>query len=112
MTYIKINDIKYPVKIITKSKDYDWDMRSSKELIFTDLTYNDIALLFVNDLEWSIIEEEKIKMGFETVETEYDNSDYCVAGDIIDHRDGTISVKMGKPTAEELLSMIMEGISK
>ena len=43
---------------------------------------------------------------------EYDNSDYCVAGDIVDHRDGTISVKMGKPTAEELLSMIMEGISK
>ena len=112
MTYIKINNTKYPGKIISKSRDYDWDMRASKELIFKDLTYNDITSLFINDLEWSIIEEEKIKMGFETIENEYDNSDYCVAGDIIDHRDGTISVKMGKPTAEELLAMIMEGVSQ
>ena len=34
---------------------------------------------------------------------EYNNSDYCIAGDIIDHRDGTLSVKMGKPTDVEVL---------
>ena len=76
--------------------------------------------MFVNDAEWSIITEnnssifdfnkELLKLNNTT--KEYDNSDYCIAGDIIDHRDGTVSVKMGKPTAEELLSMIMEGISK
>jgi hypothetical protein len=41
----------------------------------------------------------------------YDNSDYCIVGDIISHRDGTTTVKMGKPTAEELLNMIVEGLT-
>lgn len=29
-------------------------------------------------------------------------SDYCIAGDIIDHRDGTVTVLMGKKTTTEL----------
>ncbi len=32
----------------------------------------------------------------------YDKSDYCVAGDIVDHRDGRVTVYMGKKTEEEL----------
>lgn len=40
----------------------------------------------------------------------YDNSDYCVAGDITDHRDGTVTVKMGRLTAlEETLELIYGG---
>jgi hypothetical protein len=51
--------------------------------------------LFVDGVEWSIVDDEN---------TEYDNSDYCLAGDITDHRDGTLSVKMGKMTdLEEVL---------
>ena len=41
---------------------------------------------------------------------EFDNSDFCVAGDVTDHRDGTVTVKMGKLTAlEETLLMIYGG---
>ena len=42
---------------------------------------------------------------FETVieQETYDNSEYNIAGDIIDHRNGKVTVKMGKPTAEEQL---------
>ena len=29
---------------------------------------------------------------------EYDNSDFNIAGDVTDHRDGTMSIKMGKAT--------------
>lgn len=35
------------------------------------------------------------------VVNEYDNSEYSLAGDITDHRDGTVSIKMGKPTEAE-----------
>ena len=36
----------------------------------------------------------------------YDNSEYSIAGDVVDHRNGTVTVKMGKPTAEELLAIM------
>ena len=45
----------------------------------------------------------------EKIEEEiYDNSEYSIAGDIIDLRDGFVTVKMGKPTAEELLALLEE----
>ncbi len=34
--------------------------------------------------------------------TLYDKSEYCLAGDLVDHRDGRITVYMGKKTEEEL----------
>lgn len=34
---------------------------------------------------------------------EWDNSEYCVSGAITDHRDGTVSIKMGKATEAEAL---------
>lgn len=33
----------------------------------------------------------------------WDNSEYCILGDIIIHRDNTITIKMGKPSPDELL---------
>ena len=43
---------------------------------------------------------------------EYDNSDCCLAGDVTDHRDGTITVKMGKPTAAEINQILMEAMTR
>ena len=40
---------------------------------------------------------------------EEDCSEYSVAGSITDNRDGTVTVKMGKPTDAELLNIIMGG---
>ena len=34
-------------------------------------------------------------------EVEYDKSEFSIAGDIVDHRDGRITVYMGKPTDSE-----------
>lgn len=43
---------------------------------------------------------------------EWDNADYCVAGPITDHRDGTLTVKMGKYTQlEEALRQIGEALA-
>lgn len=39
----------------------------------------------------------------QTVDHERDMSEYSLSGDITDHRDGTVSIKMGKPTEVEAL---------
>lgn len=96
MTYIKINNQLYPASIGGRMVDHDWDDRQSKAITLT-MTSAAAAELFVDGLEWSIVDEE-----------EFDNSDYNIAGDITDHRDGTITVKMGKPTLLEQAQLISD----
>lgn len=98
MTYIKIDGTLYPAAVSGRIKDSTWDGRDSKE-IKMEMSHDTADLLFVDDIEWSIIQQD----GEET--QEFDNSDYCLAGDITDHRDGTITVKMGKYTDLELALM-------
>ena len=40
---------------------------------------------------------------------EYDKSNYCLSGDVVDHRNGTISVFMGEKTSEEELLIALYG---
>lgn len=113
-TYIEINGNKYSASITGRLRDQDWDNRASKA-IELEMKYADAIQLFVDNIQWNILQDVEVNhdkinedgdMIVETVieQEAYDNSDYCVAGDIIDHRDGTITVKMGKPTTEELLA--------
>lgn len=95
MTYIKVNNELYPASIGGKMVDHEWNDRQSKAITLT-MTYAEAAELFTDGLEWSIVDGEE----------EFDNSDYSIAGDIIDHRDGTVTVKMGKPTALEEAQLI------
>lgn len=110
MTYIKINETTYPATINGYKPDRSWDNRESKAITL-EMTHAEALELFVDGLAWSIIHQPNSYTDPETGETvtpaaeEYDNSEYCVAGDITDHRDGTITVKMGKYTNEELLLM-------
>lgn len=125
--YVKIHEALYPASITGRIHDKDWDDRASKA-IRVEMSYADAIALFTDDVLWSIVQEiEDIEEQQEEVyneETgemeiitknvpvirveEYDNSDYEVAGEITDHRDGTVTVKMGKLTAEELLEIIEE----
>lgn len=112
-TYVEINNIKYPAVITGRLNDHDWNNRASKEITI-EMTYMDAINTFVNDIQWNIVQdvEQRIKkhddnneITFETImgQEVYDNSEYNIAGDIIDHRNGKVTVKMGKPTAEEQL---------
>ena len=118
--YVKINDNVYPASITGRINDKDWNNRSSKA-IRLEMPYAEAANLFVDDIDWAIVQEfeetienydEEGNVIHETVTRteEYDNSEYNIAGPITDHRDGTVTVKMGKPTAEELLEMIIQGV--
>lgn len=119
-TYIEINKVKYPAVITGRLRDNDWDNRESKA-ITVEMSYEDAMNLFVDEVKWYIVQdvEERVEQIDENGETTfttvikdeyYDNSDYSIAGDIINHRNGKITVKMGKPTAEELLAMFEEAM--
>lgn len=118
MTYIKINDTLYPATIAGRISDSEWDKRESKAITL-EMDYDTAMETFVDGAAWSIvqdIEEASMDDAGNIVTTvigqdEFDNSDFCVAGDVTDHRDGTVTVKMGKLTElEEAYIMILGGI--
>ena len=128
MTFIKINETLYPATIIGRVADKDWDNRESKSITL-EMDYATAAKTFVDGLKWSIVQRDEvpvyemdengapifdengapIQTGTEIQETEYDNSEYNLAGDLTDHRDGRITAKMGKLTDLEQAYEIMLG---
>lgn len=127
MTFAKINETLYPATISGRVADKDWDNRASKAITL-EMGYATAIDLFVDGLAWSIVQRNEvpiyqadengkavldehgnpIQTGTEMQETEWDNSDYDIAGPITDNRNGTITVKMGKITAAEALAELQE----
>ena len=111
MTYVKINGTTYPAVINGKHIDREWNDRESKTITL-EMAYEDAIAMFVNGLVWSIlmdVEQEQEDGSIVTVQEEYDNSEYSMAGSITDNRDGTLAVKMGKPTQIETLESQITG---
>ncbi len=118
-TYIKINNKQYPAIIYGTARDENWNNRESKSIV-VEMPYDEALNIFVDDVDWFIIQEREENVQSLNIETKefvnsleikqeiYDNSEYSMAGDITNHRDGTVTVKMGKPTAEEILKMLEE----
>lgn len=116
MTFVKINDTLYPATISGRVQDKDWDNRESKAITL-EMDYATAVNLFVDGLAWSIVMQEEVPVldengeqtGTEMQETEWDNSEFDVAGSITNHRNGTITAKMGKITDAEALAIILGG---
>ena len=111
MTYVKINGTTYPAVINGKHIDREWNDRESKTITL-EMAYADAIALFVDGLAWSIlmdVEKEQEDGSIVTVQEEYDNSEYSMAGSITDNRDGALAVKMGKPTQIETLESQITG---
>lgn len=107
--YIKVNNTEYPAAVNGVYNDRTWDGRDTKTVTLT-MTHDQAAELLPDNTPWSIVQRDMVDKydaeGNPTGETqevvnEYDNSEYSLAGDITDHRDGTVSIKMGKPTETE-----------
>lgn len=120
-TCIKINngDILYPAVITGRMADKEWDNRETKAITL-EMDYATANTLFIDGVIWSIVMEHPVEIkeiddeGNTTTKTiieteEFDNSEYSLAGDITDHRDGTLTVKMGKLTDLEQAYEIMLG---
>ena len=108
--YIKVNNTEYPAEINGNPKDRSWGERDTKTVTLT-MSHAEVAALLPDNTPWSIVQRETVNKldndGNPTGETEevvneWDNSAYSLSGAITDHRDGTVSIKMGKPTESEL----------
>ena len=112
---IKLNGKQYNAEILGQVRDVSWNGRNSKSITVT-MDYATAAATFVDDVPWSILYQPAAYYDPETQQTvtppveEYDNSDYCILGDITVHRDGTVTVTMGKPTADEINQILMEAM--
>lgn len=115
MVKIKIKNDVYNGEVYGIKRDGDWGNRESKSITLS-MDYATAAATFADDVPWSILYQGPDYYDPETQKTvtppveEYDNSDFSVLGDIIVHRDGTVTVKMGKPTAEELYNILKEAV--
>ena len=107
--YVKVNNTEYPAEINGNPKDRTWGDRDIKTITLT-MTTTEAAALLPDNTPWSIVQRETVDKldndGNPTGETEevvneWDNSVYSLSGAITDHRDGTVSIKMGKPTETE-----------
>lgn len=107
--HIKVNNTEYPATVNGNRTDRSWDGRDTKTIYLT-MSHDAVAALLPDNTPWSIVQRDMVdvldEQGKPTGETkevvnEYDNSEYSLSGAITDHRDGTVSVKMGKPTEAE-----------
>ena len=114
--YIKVNNTEYPATVKGERTDRSWDNRDTKTIYLT-MTHDEAATLLPSGTPWSIVQRDTQdvldEQGQSTGETkeivnEYDNSEYSIAGEITDYRDGTVSIKMGKPTETETLMAKLE----
>lgn len=115
MVAIRVSGTKYDADVSGMKRDGAWGNRESKSITLA-MDYATAMETFVDDVPWSILyqgpdyyDPETKQMVTPPVE-EYDNSDYCILGDITVHRDGTVTVKMGKPTGEELYNILREAV--
>lgn len=107
--YVKVNNTEYPATVNGNLVDRNWNGRDTKTIYLT-MSYDAVVALLPDNTPWSIVQRETQdvldEQGQPTGETkevvnEYDNSEYSLSGAITDHRDGTVSIKMGKPTEAE-----------
>lgn len=124
MIYVKVNGALYPATIDGQMQDYTWDNRESKTVTMQG-TYDEIVGLFKDGTPWSIVMKEEVqqrnddgslvldKAGNPITEeqtSEWDNSEFSMSGPITDNRDGTVSIKMGKPTdLEDAMELLLGG---
>ena len=116
MFYVKISGTQYPATVSGSLMDASWDGRASKTILLT-MDYATAASLFLDGVSWSMVSIGTVEdMGADgnptgtshEVTEEFDNSDYSILGDITAHKDGTVSIKMGKPTDTERLAAALE----
>lgn len=105
MASVKIGGLTYPAEVITKANDKSWDGRNTK-YITLKMTNADAEALWVDGVKWSTIQTNVTHDAFgdpEITQLELDCSEYNLAGNIINHRNGTLTVVMGMMTDLEVV---------
>lgn len=101
MVFVKVNGVEYYAGVSGQIVDSTWDGRESKAITI-NATYQEAVDLFPDGVEWSILVKTQGDGEEEESVLEYDNSEFNISGPVTDNRDGTITIKMGKPTDLEM----------
>ena len=86
--------------IATRLTDSAWAGRESKA-VTVGLTYQEAVELFTDGVIWSAAAPGEEGM----IDT--DMSDYAISGPITDNRNGTVTIRMGRYSREELMKMTL-----
>lgn len=115
MISIKVGDAIYPATIVGVNSDPEWDSRATNSITLDGFTFEEVKELLHDNVEWGILMTTPNPFGEET-ENYYDHSEYCYSGPITDHRNGKVTIKMGKMTeaeeATEILLNVLSSISE
>ena len=93
--FIRVNGQEYPAEVIYLYKDRNWNDRDVRN-VFLNLPYDQVVALMSTGTKWSSILKDD-----DVVVEETDMSEFSIAGQVVDYRNGTVSIKMGKPTETE-----------
>lgn len=88
-----------PVEIRGVKRDLYGANRDTLTMKFDGVTASELAAVFT---EGAIYEVDNGEIDEQGNPITYDKSDYCLTGDLIDHRDGTVTVIMAKRTDAEI----------
>lgn len=109
MTFVSIGGTTYAAIVDGCIANARWDGRDTKTITLV-MSHAEASETFADGAEWTTICEYDDPETGKHVRDVCDCSDYCIAGDIIDHRDGTLSVVMGKETElEQALELLYGG---
>lgn len=100
MANININGKTYQATVTVCTADHLWGGRSVKAVTL-EMTSAEAAQIWTDGAAWSVISADGI---------EIPQSEYAKAGTITDHRDGRVTVKMGKYTPAELAEIAYGGV--
>lgn len=106
MQQIKINGLTIDVVSVYGGKRDMLGAKRDSLAIKLHSDYETVVNTFVDGMAYSLVDISTDDEG-NTSTYEYDKSEYSMAGDIVDHRDGTITVHMGKPTELEETQLLL-----
>lgn len=106
---IRVNGQEYTAKYERRPNDPKWNGRDSVSLTL-EMSYAEAIDVFVDDAIWTRVEQQTTyddegKATVDMIET--DMSAYAMAGPVTDNRDGTVTVKMGKPLPTEIIGITL-----
>lgn len=89
---LRINKKEFPLLSATAATEYMKNYNRDVVTLKIEATFEDAAKNFIDGATFTIIDD---------AEKPYEYKDHTMAGQITDHRDGTVTVKMGKANTAE-----------
>lgn len=89
---LRINKKEFPLLSATAATEYMKNYNRDVVTLKMEATFEDAAKNFIDGATFTIIDD---------AEQPYEYKDHTMAGQITDHRDGTVTVKMGKANTAE-----------